>query len=166
MTEKYSPNPDVDRDVRQAFSIADLARASGREWEQKWILSLAVANGGGLLALFTAMVSDKRPWELLPCGVFFLFGLLCAGFTPYAITRSRTYEANHFWGAGQHKLSKFTVDHGGTIYENEEYIDEMGRRWEWWKRAVEVGALVSGASFGLGGMLGLVLLTLKLFRIT
>ena len=94
----------TDNEIEKRFQGANSERDNHFRWEaealkssnelrQKFALSLAVGNGAALLALFTALLGDKRPWELLPCGAFFLAGLLLAGKLPHALSRMFFYTA-------------------------------------------------------------------------
>lgn len=143
----------------------DAIRASN-ELRQKFALSLAVGNGGALLALFTALLSDKRPWELLPCGVFFLAGVLFAGPIPYALSRMFFYTSEVHWIVGRRVVKDFKISEDGNTYTSDEYYElKNDLRHKWMKRVncLEWG---SGIAFGAGGAVGLLLLTAKLFRLT
>lgn len=155
------------RERDEAFQRSEQAEKTYHEWRQRWALSLALANGGALLALFTAMIGDKRPWELLPCGAFFLGGLLAAGHLPYALSQMFYFTSQLYWAVGQRHVRDFMVtDDDGEECTSTRYKEKMRLKRHMWLRRVELCERLSALLFAAGGASGLIFLTLKLFRVT
>jgi len=133
---------------------------------QKYALMLGVGNGAALLALFTGMIGPNRPWELLPCGLFFLVGLLLAGQVPFALSRMFFFTSEIHWTAGARALKDFRITEDDEQMTSEEYHEKKNKQRHKWLNRVTRLEQLSGLSFALGGLLGLGLLTLKLFQIT
>lgn len=99
----------------QMQAMTERADREGKDWRQRWTLSLAVGNGAGLLSFFSQVkdivkVGNPEPLVMVPAWLF-LAGLIFASFAPYVWAQER----GHF---------SVTMFSGASIITSEDDEDE------------------------------------------
>jgi len=156
--------------MAEAEKVMEISRKSSElsdEWDKKWFLSLAVANGAGCVGLTSALVNTigKGPVYGLVAGLWsFAIGLCLSGCLPYLLARRHSHLANY-----HSVVADETREGGPTVYHGEDWEDDVESTTAsdfQWRRARRYGSAIkwaqflSAAGFGLGILLPLIQFTI------
>jgi hypothetical protein len=145
------------------------AEKAAIEWRRRWMLSLTIGNGAGLLGLSTILLdAEKRPvdWQqlLVPSAWSFLLGLLAAASIPlwksYAHSREKDWAwvvAREVEEGGQTMVFPSGDEPVDSVFLRKRYRQQQ-RRFE---TMIEWCERLAGIFFAVGLLVPLVQLTIE-----
>ena len=147
-------------ELREEMRSSETAREG---WAQRWLLSVAVANAGALLATASIMLDPaKRTWMVVPSAWLFLIGLALAGVLPVFAVARHDNLAQVRWS--QTRSNAFRIRHKGNELTEEEYRVEVGDMAKLFRRITRILSAASALCFFSGAVCGLALLTASTLR--
>lgn len=139
------------------------AEAARENWAQRWLLSLAVANAGALLAAASVMLDpSKRTWMVVAPAWLFLTGLAIAGIIPAVAVARYDNLAQVRWS--ETRANPFRIRHNGKELTEQEYRTEVSGKVELFDRFTAILAALSALCFLAGAISGLALLSSATLR--
>jgi hypothetical protein len=147
-----------DDDARKTEEIS-------KDWLRSWSLSLGVANGGGCVALGSALLNAKMDIWLVALPAIWLFsiGLIFSGLLPFAFYRQNDcyYRSFSIMRDSAKQASKGSIDLNKHD-ENRKKLSKIAKGVPYWHKASIIFGTVASVFFFFGVFWPILALTFKI----